>query len=50
MRKEWQTPVLEVLDVKMTMHSTTGQNFDADYTHGTHVPTDGHGHDLTHGS
>jgi hypothetical protein len=48
--KEWQKPVLEVLDVKMTMHNATGVSFDADYSHGQTVPTDGHGHDMTHGS
>jgi hypothetical protein len=50
MRKEWQKPVLEVLDVNMTMASTTGLNFDGNYVAGHPVPQDAHGHDLTHGS
>jgi hypothetical protein len=38
--KNWQKPVLEVLDVKMTMHSTTGTHYDADYSNGQPVPID----------
>jgi hypothetical protein len=50
MRKEWKTPVLEMLDVKFTMASTTGPNFDGNYVQGHPVPQDAQGHDLTHGS
>jgi hypothetical protein len=38
--KEWQKPVLEVLDVKMTMHSIKGEHYDADYSNGQPIPTD----------
>jgi hypothetical protein len=38
MKKEWQKPGLEVLDVKMTMATTSGTHFDNDYTNGTPVP------------
>ena len=35
MKKEWQKPELEVLDVKMTMLSTSGTRLDSDHTAGT---------------
>ncbi|MBM7651875.1 paeninodin family lasso peptide [Neobacillus cucumis] len=50
MKKEWQTPVLEVLDVNMTMAGTTGGNFDGNFVQGKPIPTDGKGHDLIHQS
>jgi hypothetical protein len=46
MKKEWQKPVLEVLDVKMTMHNSTGTHFDDTYHQGTTPPTDAQGHML----
>ncbi|MFC3884758.1 paeninodin family lasso peptide [Bacillus songklensis] len=36
MKKEWQKPVLEVLDVNMTMgHTEQKQHLDKDYEAGT---------------
>jgi hypothetical protein len=48
MKKEWQKPVLEVLDVNMTMAGVSGPNFDSNYAYGKTIPTDGQGHDLIH--
>ncbi|MFJ7974848.1 paeninodin family lasso peptide [Peribacillus sp. NPDC096379] len=38
MRKEWQKPVLEVLDVNMTMANITGKYFDGNFTAGQPIP------------
>jgi hypothetical protein len=35
MKKEWQRPVLEVLDVNMTMLGTDGDYLDNDFPTGT---------------
>jgi hypothetical protein len=35
MKKEWQTPVLEVLDVKMTMGQSEGSHTDDTFPAGT---------------
>ena len=35
MKKEWQKPELEVLDVNMTMLGNTGQHLDNDFPAGT---------------
>jgi hypothetical protein len=40
MKKEWQTPELEILDVKMTMKSTNGSKYDGDYSNGQPIPID----------
>jgi hypothetical protein len=46
MKKEWQKPVLEMLDVKMTMHSVDGSVYDADWSQTQHIPTDAQGNHL----
>lgn len=35
MKNEWQKPVLEMLDVKMTMHNVNGSVYDADWSENT---------------
>lgn len=46
MKKDWELPVLEELDVKSTMHNTTGSHFDDTYVQGTTPPTDSQGNML----
>jgi hypothetical protein len=46
MKKEWQTPVLEMLDVKLTMHNVAGDKFDADWSNATTIPTDSQGNHM----
>ncbi|MCP3030066.1 paeninodin family lasso peptide [Halobacillus sp. A1] len=36
MKKEWQNPVVEVLDVNKTMLGTEGDHLDNDFPEGTH--------------
>lgn len=50
MKKDWQKPVLEVLDINMTMAGVSGPNFDGNYHYGDPIPTDGKGNDLIHKS
>jgi hypothetical protein len=45
-KKEWKKPVLEVLDVTMTMHQTTGNHFDDTYVQGATPPTNSQGQML----
>jgi hypothetical protein len=40
MKREWKKPELEKLDVKMTMHNTAGNFYDAHYADGETIPTD----------
>jgi hypothetical protein len=40
MRKVWKTPVLEVLDVKMTMASINGSRYDGNYSEDEQIPID----------
>ncbi|MBA9025641.1 paeninodin family lasso peptide [Peribacillus huizhouensis] len=46
MRKEWQKPVLEVLDVNMTMASTSGKHFDGNFVAGSPIPVDENGNPV----
>lgn len=46
MKKEWQTPELKMLDVKMTMHNATGSKFDATFSEGQPIPVDSQGNHL----
>ncbi|MEH7493791.1 paeninodin family lasso peptide [Neobacillus niacini] len=46
MKKEWQKPTLEMLDVKMTMHSINGRVYDADWSQETEIPQDANGNHL----
>ncbi|WP_442594267.1 paeninodin family lasso peptide [Neobacillus sp. D3-1R] len=46
MKKQWQQPVLEVLDVKMTMHNVDGSKYDADWSNSTQIPTNSDGQHL----
>lgn len=46
MKKEWQKPVLEMLDVKMTMHNITGSKFDADWSNSETIPVDANGNHM----
>ncbi|MDR7079102.1 hypothetical protein J2Y03_004159 [Neobacillus niacini] len=46
MKREWQKPVLEMLDVKMTMHNVSGSKYDADWSNGQPIPTNGQGQHL----
>ncbi|MBY0145874.1 paeninodin family lasso peptide [Neobacillus niacini] len=40
MKREWQKPVLEMLDVKMTMHNVAGSKYDGDFSNGQPIPID----------
>ena len=46
MRKVWQKPSLEVLDVNMTMGGTNYENFDSDFVEDTTIPKDEKGNPL----
>lgn len=46
MKKEWKKPILEVLDVNMTMGGTNYNNFDADFVDDTTIPKDEKGNPL----
>ncbi|MEH7180533.1 paeninodin family lasso peptide [Neobacillus vireti] len=46
MKKVWQSPSLEVLDVNMTMGGTNYEDFDADFVEDTKIPKDDKGNPL----
>lgn len=46
MKKEWQKPVLEVLDVNMTMGGTDYSDFDANFVDNTKIPVNSKGQPL----
>jgi hypothetical protein len=46
MRKNWQKPLLEVLDVKMTMANPTTGRFDGNFTEDNQIPTNENGTPL----
>jgi hypothetical protein len=46
MKKEWNQPVLEVLDVTMTLHNTNGTHFDDTYVQNTLPPINSQGQML----
>lgn len=46
MKKQWNQPVLEILDVNKTMGGTNYDNFDSDYQDSTTIPVNGKGQPL----
>jgi hypothetical protein len=46
MKRDWQKPVLEMLDVKMTMHNVAGSKYDDTWAEGETIPTDSQGNHL----
>lgn len=44
--KKWEQPVLEILDVNMTMGGTNYTSFDSDFVDNNHIPLDSKGHPL----
>lgn len=46
MKKNWQKPELEMLDVRMTMHTVDGRVYDADWSNEEDIPVDENGDHL----
>lgn len=46
MKKDWQQPLLEELDVNMTMGGTIYNDFDSDFQDSTEIPKDSDGNPL----